>query len=49
MLVFLRHFYPFVRVPLRKFSEMQCVFTLAFVSCLSSEDESLHRLSKRQQ
>jgi len=28
---------------------MQCVFTLAFVSCLSSEDESLHRLSQRQQ
>jgi len=28
---------------------MQCVFTLAFVSCLSSEDESLHRYSQRQQ
>jgi len=28
---------------------MQYVFTLAFVSCLSSEDESLHRLSIRQQ
>jgi len=34
MLIFLRHFYPFVHMPLWKFPEMQCVFTLAFVSCL---------------
>jgi len=38
MLVFLRHFYPFVRVPHWKFSEMECVCMLSFFSWRSSEE-----------